>query len=297
MIIGIDVSKYNLGWNPEMSKAPIGFVIQRASWSLYKDEYFDQIYQHVKKIPIRGAYHYYSSGAPWKAQADLFLSITKDKFDFLVVDYEKAYNNLSIRTIAEVAEMVKYIKEQTGKRCMLYFSPDVWNTSIKPYKYDSWVNSGDVWIAQYPWTMIMDGTAQFKSPMLPTGLKKWDFWQYGGGDVNFTAGRKAGAMYGGGLQGMDLNYFNGELAQLQEWVKGQSVTPLPPANNKYMVSVQTLNIRSGPSTSNTIIGQYHTDEKFVLYETKKVGVDTWGRTETGWIALQYNGYLYTTWRP
>lgn len=296
MIIGVDVSKYNLGWNPEMSKAPIGFVIQRASWSLYKDEQFDALYQQVSKIPIRGAYHYYSSGVPWKAQAESFLSITNGRFDFYAVDYEKLYNNLSMRTIAEVYEMVKFIKAATGKRCLLYFSPDVWNIAIKPYKYDNWVNSTDVWIAQYPWTMVMDGTAQFKSPYLPTGLKKWDFWQYGGGDVNFTAGRKAGAMYGGGLQGIDLNYFNGELAQLQEWVKNTPVTP-PPADNRYMVTVPQLNIRSGPSVSYSIIGQYHTDDKFVLYETKKIGSDTWGRSETGWIALVYNGFNYTTWRP
>lgn len=95
----------------------------------------------MQKIPIRGAYHYYSSGVPWKAQADLFLATTKGKgFHFYCVDYERAYNTLNNRTIAEVAEMVKYIKAQTGLKlkCMVYFSPSIYNESILPYGYDAW---------------------------------------------------------------------------------------------------------------------------------------------------------------
>lgn len=37
MIIGVDISKYNLGWNPDKAVKPISFVIQRASWASYKD--------------------------------------------------------------------------------------------------------------------------------------------------------------------------------------------------------------------------------------------------------------------
>ena len=126
--IGVDVSKYNavfdtsgnyVGWNPDNAKKPISFVIQRASWSMYKDENFDVIYKQVIKIPVRGAYHYYSSSVPWKTQADFFLNVVKDKdFHFYVVDYESGYNVLDGRTIAEASEFVKYVKTQTGKKCL-----------------------------------------------------------------------------------------------------------------------------------------------------------------------------------
>jgi GH25 family lysozyme M1 (1,4-beta-N-acetylmuramidase) len=225
--IGVDVSKYNLGWSPDKAIKPIDFVIQRASWASYKDNQFDAILPEVQKIAIRGAYHYYCSGVPWKVQADLFLSVTVGKgFHFYVLDYEGAYNNLNGRTIAEASEFVKYIKAQTGKRCAFYFSPNIWNTAIRPYNYATWCNGQDVWIAQYPWTLTQ--TPPYQAPKLPTGLTKWSIWQYGGGDVNYTAGRHAGADYGGGLVGIDLNYFNGTKEQMKEWANvSDKPTPTP----------------------------------------------------------------------
>jgi len=224
MIIGIDISKYNLGWQASKAVKPISFVIQRASWSLYKDSGFDALLPEVQKIPIRGAYHYYSSGVSWKSQADLFLSVVKGKgFHFYVVDYEGAYNSLSARTIAEVAEMVKYIKAQTNQRCMVYFSPSIYNDYIKPFGCSNWAHQQDIWIAQYPWTLTQDPGKT--SPAIPDGLP-WRIWQYGGGDVNFTAGRHAGADYGGGLVGMDLNYFNGTQEEMVAWA-GAIVEPTP----------------------------------------------------------------------
>ena len=216
MLIGIDVSKYNLGWNPDKALKPIGFVIQRASWSLYKDEQFEALRTQVSKIAIRGAYHYYSSGVSWKAQADLFLATVKDKgYHFYVVDYERAFNSLSARTIAEVAEMVKYIKAQTGKRCLVYFSPSVYNEAIKPFGHANWAHQQDIWLAQYPWTLTQDPLRTY--PAIPDNLS-WKIWQYGGGDVNYTAGRHAGPDYGGGLAGMDLNYYNGSAAEMRAWL-------------------------------------------------------------------------------
>lgn len=225
--IGLDVSKYNIGWDPDRAVKPIHFVIQRASWSVYKDEKFDQILPCVAKVPIRGAYHYYSSNVPWKSQADLFLSVTSAKgFHFYVVDYERAYNVLSTRTIAEVSEFVKYVKEKTGKRCMIYFSPDIFKVDIKPYGYANWANQQDVWIAQYPWspTQVPVVTA----PAMPTGLTTWKIWQYGGADIANSAGRLAGPDYGGGLAGIDLNCFNGTVEEMMAWANStETSAPVP----------------------------------------------------------------------
>lgn len=231
-IIGVDVSKYNLGWNPDKAIKPIYFVIQRAGYgSQYggakADEQFDAINTQVQKIPIRGAYWYYSSWNPWKIQADKFLSIVNNKrFHFLCLDYEKSFNTLNARTIAEASEFVKYVKAQTGKSCLFYFNPDTYKTSIKPYGYTNWLNKQDLWVAQYPYSLGQ--TPLSTKPSIPTEITSWKFWQYGGGNIAFTAGYSAGADYGGGLKGIDLNYFNGTEEELERFA-GTETEPIPPA--------------------------------------------------------------------
>jgi len=248
--IGVDVSKYNIGWDPDKALKPIDFVIQRASWSMYKDEKFDELLPGVAKIGVRGAYHYYSSGVSWKAQADLFLRIVADKgFHFYVVDYERAYNSLSARTIAEVSEFVKYVKAKTGKRCLIYFNPDVFKVDIRARGYGTWANMQDVWIAQYPYSIGQIPLAT--APALPLGLSSWNIWQYGGGDINFTAGRHAGPDYGGGLAGMDLNYYNGSLDQMKAWLgitEGSVVpTPIPTQESCHLGYLKPRYVKNGPA--------------------------------------------------
>jgi hypothetical protein len=301
MIIGVDVSKYNLGWNPDKAIESIGFVIQRASWSLYKDEAFDKLLPEVQKIPIRGAYHYYSSGVPWVKQAQLFLEIIKGKgFHFLVVDYERSFNTLSTRTIAEVAEMVKYIRVASGLRCMVYFSPSIYNESIKPYGYGPWAHEQDIWIAQYPWTLTQ--TPLTSKPNIPDGLP-WRIWQYGGGDVNYTAGRHAGADYGGGLVGMDLNYWNGTREEMMTWAGvAQDPAPVPPVDppvatdpNALTVTISALNIRPGAGKSQPPVGLLYKGAVVTIFEYKRVSAsEVWGRIDRGWICLLMGNVPYTS---
>lgn len=295
--IGVDVSKYNLGWNPDAAKKPINFVIQRASWSMYKDEKFDDLYSQVIKVPIRGAYHYYSSGVNWKSQADLFLNIVKNKnFHFFVLDYEKAFNNLTARTTAEVTEFIKYLKQQTDKRCLIYFNPDVYNTAIKAFGYQDWANTQDVWIAQYPWTLTEE-IAQTK-PYLPSGLNTWKLWQYGGGDISFSAGKNAGQNYGGGLQGIDLNLYNGSVSDMKQWLKIEGGTEIfPPINNPTVAVVvnNNMNVRSGNGTNFPVIGVVVKNATIILTEILRGSGDSvWGKIgDDRYICLYLNGYYYT----
>jgi GH25 family lysozyme M1 (1,4-beta-N-acetylmuramidase) len=299
--VGLDVSKYNIGWNPDLTVKPISFVIQRASWSMYKDEKFDEMLVQVQKLDIRGAYHYYSSGVNWKYQADLFLSVTKDKgFHFYVLDYEGAYNNLNARTIAEASEFVKYVKQQTGKKCMIYFSPNIFNTAIRPYGYASWANAQDVWIAQYPFSFTENPLAT--KPALPVGLTTWKIWQYGGGDVNYTAGRHAGSSYGGGTVGIDLNTYNGTIDEMKLWLGINSIPEIPvgppvvivPPVGQPATTMVNVNVRSGPSTSWPIIAPSIPagTKVSVLKEERDSLGNTWGNVIQGWCAMIYNGATY-----
>ena len=51
------------------------------------------------------------------------------------------------------------------------------------------------------------------------------------------------------------------------------------------VTSDSLNIRKGAGTSYDVIGTYKKGTAVKIYETKKVGSSTWGRTDKGWIGL------------
>lgn len=307
MIIGIDVSKYNVGWDPKKAVKPISFGIQRASWASYKDEKFDELYQGIKTLPVTGAYHYYSSGVPWKTQADLFLSVAQGKFDFYVVDYERAFNSLCNRTTAELTEMVKYIKEKTGQRCLAYFSKSIYDEFIYKYGYASWAKEQDIWYAWYPITLTQ--TPPVQVPWIPEGLN-WKIWQYGGGDVNMTAGRHAGPDYGGGLAGMDLNYFNGTLPEMMEWAGVIPTSEIPPDTTPAPIPVppvaiverlatlkQSVLMRSGPSQT---AGQVTALQPGVQVLVKKTIRDSAGNewsqiADNVWFCTEYNHVPYVEW--
>lgn len=53
------------------------------------------------------------------------------------------------------------------------------------------------------------------------------------------------------------------------------------------VNTKSLNIRSGPGTNNAKVGTYEKGDKVKILETTMVGSTLWGRTDRGWISLDY----------
>ena len=49
----------------------------------------------------------------------------------------------------------------------------------------------------------------------------------------------------------------------------------------------SLNIRSGAGTGYDVVGKYYLGDRVTILEQKTVGTDIWGRTELGWISMQY----------
>ena len=239
-IFGVDVSKYDYGFNPDRATTTISFVIQRASYSKAKDERFDEMLPQVLKIPVRGAYHYFSSWINWKVQADFFLSVVKDKgFHFYAFDYETIFNVLDNRTIAEAVEFIKYVKAQTGKKCLFYTSPSVYNEFIKPYGYESWMKSQELWIAQYPYVANLNLD---RGPSMPAGLTEWKIFQFGGADCNGTYGRTAGAEYGAARTGIDTNIASfATVAELWAWA---GVTEGVPTDDDPLPPIDTTPVKS-----------------------------------------------------
>jgi len=212
---GIDVSKYQVSFNPALATVPIDFVIQRASWAGYQDELFVGLFQGgVSKIEDRGAYHYYSSGVPWQQQADLFLSIIMGRnFKYLAVDYEEGYNNLNDRTAHECRLIIDYLREKRpSAKIGLYCGAFTYRDLLLPYEDFSDV---DFWIARYPNTV----DPQVDDPDMEDAREDWDFWQYSKeGD---------GKSHGVGSTFVDLNVFNGTVEELKEYLKNEVIVPLP----------------------------------------------------------------------
>jgi GH25 family lysozyme M1 (1,4-beta-N-acetylmuramidase) len=220
--LGIDVSKYDVPLDFTKATVPIDFVIQRAGYGMVRDEKFEENWLAVQAIKIRGAYHYYSTGVPWKDQADRFLSII-DGRNFFAVDYEAAYNNLNASSATGLRSMLEYVAPKLAPhKVLLYTNPGLYKDALMPY--GTWMNSWELWIAQYP---SLSSLNLDKGPTLPTGRTQWTFWQYGAGDVTNTAGYNAGPSHGTGWHGCDLDQANGGLDVLRAWAGVDTPAPIP----------------------------------------------------------------------
>lgn len=219
--VGIDVSKHQGIFDPVHSVGQIDFVFQRASWALTKDERFKIIWQGVQQFDRRGAYHYYSSGVPWKDQAELFLSITAGKdFKALAVDYEVGYNNLNERTALELGKFLNYlIARRPGRKILVYSNSYAMRDLIIPYVDISHV---DWWASYYP----LFPNPQTWQPKKLVGLNRpWKFGQY--------SKKGKGSNYGCAEQYVDLDVFNGTIEELNTYFGAEVPVPPIPDCTKY----------------------------------------------------------------
>ena len=53
------------------------------------------------------------------------------------------------------------------------------------------------------------------------------------------------------------------------------------------ITRDTLNIRAGAGSSYALVGSYVKGDKVTIYETKELSSSTWGRTDKGWVNMQY----------
>ena len=54
-----------------------------------------------------------------------------------------------------------------------------------------------------------------------------------------------------------------------------------------VITATVLCIRKGPGTGNAVVGTYTQGQKVTILETAKVGTTIWGRTDKGWICMDY----------
>ena len=52
-------------------------------------------------------------------------------------------------------------------------------------------------------------------------------------------------------------------------------------------TADVLCIRKGPGTGNVVVGSYKRGQTVTILEQTRVGVTLWGRTDKGWICMDY----------
>jgi hypothetical protein len=163
--IGWDCSKYDYPY----TNRNVDFVIQRLSYGTLKDERLAELTPLVMQAPVKGAYHYYTSGSRWQDQCDLFLNMAGGKYDFLCLDVEQLYNTNSSVFISGIVPMLTTM--QTHKPVLLYVNPDTWSTWLYPIQKD--LLKFDIWLSQY-WFL-----RSASNPYVPkTMTQGWKFWQW-----------------------------------------------------------------------------------------------------------------------
>lgn len=215
----IDLSKWNQGFDPGAVASEEGVVLDgailRAGYGLMPDPLFAALVQAARPLPVRAAYHYFSSGSPWEAQAQFFLrQVAGKQLHFFVLDFESAYNSKSSGFALGAQKWLEFVADRTGRRVVLYTNPSIYHEWLSPY--GDWMADWPLWIAQYPypsWNEYLDRirTQTTIQPWLPKGRKVWKLWQYS------ADGNAKGAEFGVKSRHVDLNVFNGTLAELKIW--------------------------------------------------------------------------------
>lgn len=219
---GMDVSHWTglVNWQEAKRKSGIEFGITKASQGdSYIDDTFDPNWTAMRRAGlIRGAYHFFEPKVDPTVQADYFLNVIGDILHETdlppILDVEhypqyirQQYDALSVSARRDrVQRCLRRLEEVSGRKPILYTSQGSWRTitgdsqAFKDYP---------LWVANY-------GVLQPNVPANNWGGNGWFMWQYSG------SGTVAGAN-----ASVDLNWFNGSLEELQEFVGFTGPRPVP----------------------------------------------------------------------
>ncbi|GAB4538378.1 MAG: hypothetical protein Fur002_01800 [Anaerolineales bacterium] len=263
-IIGPDVSFYQddpetpQGIDfPKMRKSA-EFVIVRAGQNLWVDSDFKVNWREAKAAGFpRGSYWFYDSRADPKRQAELWAAQFAGDFGELPLfaDFEENYGGAykgwkNWYTFLERLKQLIGTKEISIYTAYYYWRDNAPNATTQASALE-YFHQYPLWIAHY-------GAVKPNIPK-PWGADEWLFWQFTeGGD---------GKLYGVESNGIDLNYFNGDLETFRARFKLTDAPPPPPpvdvppgdsgapTGKIYTTIAQpSLKVREGPGTSYASIG-------------------------------------------
>ena len=205
---GADVSMYqgNIDWSAFAGSGRT-FAITRVSDGFYFDPDFDRNWAGIKRAGlVRGVYQFFRPRKDPIAQADLLLRHTGplgagDLPPVLDVEVTDGASPAQLR--AGILAWVQHIEARTGKRPIIYVGSYFWDDNVK---------GGSEW-SKYPLWLPAYGPV---CPRLPSAWGSWVMHQYS------STARIPGI--GGNV---DVNVFNGTLAELKK-LAGETAPPPPP---------------------------------------------------------------------
>jgi len=219
MLLGVDISHWEDNpLTPQeinfevMKAAGANFVIFKATQAKYTDRVFQISWADAKGVLPRGAYCYLDWTIPAIEQAIYFVNAIKDDPGELppIVDFE-CRKNVPGGTTGELWNFITYVEEHIGRTPMIYTAPYYWfefgNKNIGWKRFP-------LWIANY----------QVVKPFVPAPWTEWSFWQY----TSTGDGHK----YGCEAAGIDLNWFNGGIEELNKLCGITSPTTPPTMQQK-----------------------------------------------------------------
>jgi len=223
--LGIDVSVWDdNNSTPQMvdfnkaKSAGASFVFMKSSQGVALDQDFVMNWQNAGNAGIlRGVYHYLDmvhkpankTANQWAIDQAVFLwGVVKNlKLNFpAVCDYEDA-GGLPAGTVRLAFKtFLDSFFTLSGVRCIVYTGSGFWSINGSADQY--WLQY-PVWWAQYYYQNVPAG------PKLAPPFTSWLFWQY--------SDKGDGPTYGCESKQVDLNYYNGTVAQLYQYAN----VPLP----------------------------------------------------------------------
>jgi GH25 family lysozyme M1 (1,4-beta-N-acetylmuramidase) len=208
---GIDVSYYqgNINWT-SVKNSGVAFAFIRVSDGTgFRDPKFQTYWAGAKSAGIiRGAYQFFRPAQDVAAQADLLIDALGGVYtpgDLPPVIDVEADGGLAPATVAaRVRTWVDRVKARLGVDPIVYTGKYFWRDEVGgPTSFAG----NPLWIAQY--TSLC--------PDLPAPWAKWTFWQHSDrGSVPGISGN------------VDVNKFNGSMADLTAFANGTAMPPPPP---------------------------------------------------------------------
>jgi GH25 family lysozyme M1 (1,4-beta-N-acetylmuramidase) len=257
--LGIDISHYQEAVDWSLVMPWIDFAIIKCMDAYRPDHHFAEHYDNAMaaKVPIIGAYMWYDPLLNPKRQAEATIAaLDGRKPAFITIDDEQYWDNwqgwLTRKSGGEYGifgdnqitpgtkVLYNELKNLTNIPLMIYTSPGFVNSYTKTLV--PWLADKFLHFAQYPWniqnfnrknantweTLIQNVLPILGSnPVTPRGIdsKNWLMWQFSG-DYYTLPG-----IYGfedkHRLSAVDLNVFNGTLADMKKLFGIETTTPPP----------------------------------------------------------------------
>ena len=302
-VLGLDISFYQnepdtlQGIDFQKMRTGGDFVIIRAGQNIWPDPDFKFNWVEARKSGLpRGSYWFYDSRIDPKRQAEIWFELMNGDLGELPLfaDFEERYKG-QYGGWRKWYDFLERLRSLAGNKEMGIYTAYYYWTEHAPNPITQAANLE--YFHQYPLWIANYGVEEPRVPR-PWKHEEWLFWQFS------ELGN--GKAFGVESKGIDLNYYNGDLAAFKS--RFPAPDPLPPQTSpgsfplpaseypqkEYYVSTTSLRIRQGPGMLFDTIGYLSLGD--VVEEVGSTSDRTWLQIqrENGLIGWCFGEYLRTT---